>query len=168
MNTVRVASESDALAIATVQCDTWWHDYRDLLTGPAGAQLEPSLVAERWLPLLRQAIPGFMVLAMTEEQPVGFAAVDVRDGLAEIHTLIVRPEHRRRGHGSRLMSACADLAQQDGARDGVMWCLETDIALDAFVRSAGWAPDGGARVLTDGEADVREVRYVTTFHTHGR
>ncbi len=163
MNFVRPATVDDAIAIARLQCDTWRHDYPELFQGPAGDDLEPDLVAERWRPVLRQQIPGFVLVATSGGSVVGFAAADVRDGTAEVHTLLVGADVRRCGHGSRLMSACADLVQQDGARDAHMWCLADDRALADFLTSAGWAPDGGSRELTDDHAVIREVRYVTSF-----
>ena len=172
MNFVRIASDGDATAIATLQCDTWRHDFPDLFTGPAGADLEPELVADRWRPVLRGQLPGFVVVATDDTGVVGFAAAEVRDETAQIHALLVAAGARRRGHGSRLMSACADLVQQDGAREAVMWCLKDDHALADFLVSAGWASDGGSRDLSDDHTVVREIRYTTTFagpfHTHGR
>lgn len=163
MNFVRVATEEDAFLIATLQCDTWRHDYADLFTGPAGDALSPESVAERWRPALRQDMPGFILVATAQDQIVGFAAADVRDGQAEVHALLVSPGGRRLGHGSRLMSACADLAQQSGANEAVMWCVESNRALRTFVESSGWAVDGGFRELSDDQTLVAELRYATTF-----
>ncbi len=172
MNFVRPATLEDAGAIAALQCATWRHDYSDLFAGPAGDDLEPEVVAERWRPVLRQEIPGFVIVATSENQVVGFAAAEVRDGAAQVHTLLVATDARRLGHGSRLMSACADLVQQVGAHEAVMWGLAGDRALADFLTSAGWAPDGGSRQLSDDHTVIHEVRYVTTFagpvHTHGR
>jgi GNAT superfamily N-acetyltransferase len=163
MNFVRVASEADAPSIATLQCSTWRHDYPDLFAGPAGDELTPESVAERWRPALRGDVPGFVLVATARDEVVGFAAVDVRDDRAEVHALLVAPGERRCGHGSRLMSACADLAQQNGAREASMWCLENDRALQTFVESSGWAADGGHRELSDGHTVVSELRYATAF-----
>jgi GNAT superfamily N-acetyltransferase len=163
MNFVRVASEADAPSIATLQCSTWRHDYPDLFAGPAGDELNPESVADRWRPALRGDVPGFVLVATAQDRVVGFAAVDVRDEHAEVHALVVAPGERRFGHGSRLMTACADLAQQHGAKEASMWCLESDPALRTFVESSGWAVDGGRRELSDDQTVVSELRYATTF-----
>jgi GNAT superfamily N-acetyltransferase len=163
MNFVRLATVDDAMPIAVLQCDTWRYDYPELFQGSAGKDLEPAFVAERWRPVLQKDIPGFVLVATSGDRVVGFAAADVRDDTAEVHTLIVAPHARRAGHGSRLMSACADLVQRDGAREALMWCIAEDQALAEFLRSAGWAPDGGSRELSDDHALIREVRFVTTF-----
>jgi GNAT superfamily N-acetyltransferase len=163
MNFVRVASPEDAPAIAALQCDIWRHDYPQLFAGAAGDELNPTSVAERWSPVLRGEIPGFVLVATSQDHVVGFAAIDIHDDQAQVHALLVSPPVRRLGHGSRLMSACADLAQQNGAREAVMWCLKSDSALRQFVESSGWAVDGGYRELSDEHAVVAEVRYATSF-----
>ena len=65
----------------------------------------------------------------------------------------------RRGHGSRLLSAVADLAGTGGAARLQVWLLEEDGVSTGFYESAGWAPDGWARTLDTGDVPLREVRW---------
>ena len=73
-------------------------------------------------------------------------------------TLLVEPRWGRRGHGSRLLSAVAELAETGGAARMQVWLPESDRVSGDFYESAGWAPDGWARTLDTGATPLREVR----------
>ena len=78
---------------------------------------------------------------------------------SEVSILLVEPRWGRRGHGSRLLAAVADLAQGGGAARLQMWLLEADQVSAGFYESAGWGPDGWARTLDTGDEPLREVRW---------
>jgi GNAT superfamily N-acetyltransferase len=80
---------------------------------------------------------------------------------AEVATLLVEPRWGRRGHGSRLLAAVADLARADGTARLQVWLPEQDDVSAGFFESAGWARDGWARTLDTGAAPLREVRWHT-------
>jgi GNAT superfamily N-acetyltransferase len=77
----------------------------------------------------------------------------------ELTTLLVEPRWGRRGHGSRLLAAVAELAENHGAARLQVWVLEPDQVSSSFYDSAGWAPDGWARTLDTGDAPLREIRW---------
>jgi GNAT superfamily N-acetyltransferase len=79
----------------------------------------------------------------------------------EIATLLVEPRWGRRGHGSRLLAAVADLAQATGAARLQVWLPESDRVSADFFESAGWAPHGWLRTLDTGGAPLREIRWHT-------
>ena len=79
---------------------------------------------------------------------------------AELLTLLVDPDHIRRGHGSRLLNATIDLLVQDGFQYVITWVFADNHAMLAFLESAGWGEDGAERVLDMGRP-VRMVRLVT-------
>jgi len=169
---VRPALPDDAAAIARLQVVTWRTAYRSVL---------PTAVLDDWdapsaQGLWRAAItspptPGHGVLVALEQNTVvGFAAFgppeltageqsDPAGPTTEISTLLVEPRWGRRGHGSRLLSAVADLAASGGAARLQVWLLEDDGVSSGFYESAGWAPDGWARTLDTGDAPLREVRW---------
>jgi GNAT superfamily N-acetyltransferase len=78
---------------------------------------------------------------------------------AEVSTLLVEPRWGRRGHGSRLLAAVADLAVAGKSARLQVWLPEADRVSAAFYESAGWAPDGWARTLDTGSGTLREVRW---------
>jgi GNAT superfamily N-acetyltransferase len=81
----------------------------------------------------------------------------------EIATLLVEPRWGRRGHGSRLLAAVADLARATGAGRLQSWLVESDRVSAGFLESAGWAPDGWARTLDTGGPPLRELRWHTVL-----
>jgi GNAT superfamily N-acetyltransferase len=76
-----------------------------------------------------------------------------------VTTLLVEPRWGRRGHGSRLLAAVADLARETGTARLQVWLLEPDTVSSGFFESAGWAPDGWARTLDTGGPPLRELRW---------
>ena len=78
----------------------------------------------------------------------------------EIVALVVQPDHWRRGHGSRLLTAAVDVARGDGFRHAYAWLPATDEAGRSFLTGAGWAPDGVHRQVDAGtsEQPARQVR----------
>ena len=84
---------------------------------------------------------------------VGFAALtDVGDIIA----LEVAPEHRRGGHGSRLLSACVDTLRARSGEQVRTWALEGDDAREAFLRQAGFAEGGVVRTLEGPGGNIKE------------
>lgn len=69
--------------------------------------------------------------------------------LVEILALEVPAEHGRQGHGSRLMSACVDLAREQGATHVQTWAVQGEESRARFLDSCGFAPLGLRR-----ESDV--------------
>ena len=163
---MRPARPEDAPAIARVQSTTWRTAYRAVLPATVLDDWDDDAVAASW----RSAItapptPAHLVLVAVERQDVvGFAALapiaDAPDA-AELGPLLVEPRWGRRGHGSRLLAAVADLSAADGRSRLQAWLLESDRASAAFFGSAGWAADGWARTLETGGTPLRELRWHT-------
>jgi GNAT superfamily N-acetyltransferase len=79
---------------------------------------------------------------------------------AELLTLLIDPNHIRRGHGSRLLNATVDHLRDDGFRTVVTWVFADDHAMVGFLESAGWGEDGAERVLDMGRP-IRMIRLTT-------
>jgi GNAT superfamily N-acetyltransferase len=160
---VRPARPADAEAVARVQQETWLQAYAELL--PAAAlELPRERAAAVWLHAVEAPpTPTSRVLVAIEAgEVVGFAATgpaDEPEGAVELVSLLVLPRWGRRGHGSRLVAASVQAWQDDGARLAVCWALEPDAATQAFLRGAGWEPDGATRGLDTGEQVLRQLRF---------
>jgi len=171
---VRPARPADAPAIARVQTVTWRTAYRAVLPAEVLDDWDEAAAADAW----RAAVtgpptPGHVVLvAVEQEVVVGFAASGPAElsGDEETHpsgpsgevaTLLVEPRWGRRGHGSRLLAAVADLARGNGTARLQVWLPEEDAVSAGFFESAGWARDGWVRTLDTGGAPLREVRWHT-------
>jgi len=171
---VRPARAHEAEDIARVQAVAWRTAYRSLLPLEVLDGWDESAAARTWAAAITAPpTPGHGVLVAVERDVVvGFAAygpAELSDGEAqhpagpttEVATLLVEPRWGRRGHGSRLLAAVADLAAGSGARRLQSWLPEADRVSARFFESAGWAPDGWARALDTGAGTLREVRWHT-------
>jgi GNAT superfamily N-acetyltransferase len=77
--------------------------------------------------------------------------------VAEILALEVPAAHARRGHGSRLLAACADLLREQGATRVQTWTVQDDESRTRFLSQAGFAPAGLRRVLDVDGSQVTEI-----------
>jgi GNAT superfamily N-acetyltransferase len=103
---------------------------------------------------------------------VGFATTmpsqddDADQGMdGAIEVFVVDPAAQHRGHGSRLLNACADTLRADGFGRASWWVNAADDALRAFLSEAGWAADGATREIgpEDGSVRLKQVRLHTNL-----
>ena len=172
---VRVAWADDAPGIAAVQVRTWRSSYADLLPAEALDALDVDQVAAAWRESLTtpKDARNRVLVALERNRIVGFAITSpaddpdcdpVSDG--EVAEFSVDPDEQRKGHGSRLVQACADTLAADRFARAVTWLTSTDDALRDFLAGAGWAPDGAHRELDlhgDGTVLVKQVRLHTAL-----
>ena len=173
-DSVRTAWPSEAARIAELQRRVWVE-----LPNELGAILLASVSAEEMTAAWHAAVTrpptaSYRVLvAVDQERLVGLAttlpcadsdAEPGRDG--EIDEFLVDPPARHRGHGSRLLNACADTLRADGFDRAVWWVNTTDDELRRFLTSAGWGPDGASREIgsEDGSVRLRQVRLQTSLN----
>lgn len=175
---VRLARTSDADEIAAVNVLSWRQRFADLLPAPLIDALDPRDLAMVWASSLLNppSRRHRLLVAVDDQRAVGYAAVgpcadpDAAPDVAELLALEVDPDHQRRGHGSRLLSAAVDHARADGAVTVLAWCALEDQVRRSFLADAGWGPDGAYRDLAAGhhEGDdvvVREVRLAADIAT---
>lgn len=154
---VRPAVPGDEDAVAHIQLSAWAATHAEVLTEDVLEKLDAERIRAQW----RDAItappgPGFAVLvACAGPTVVGFCAV----APGQLVSLEVLPDHRRGGHGSRLLMAGVDRLRSDGAEEVVTWVLDGDTGREQFLAGAGLGPDGRTRVLATGVKDVREARW---------
>ncbi|UER53975.1 GNAT family N-acetyltransferase [Kineosporiaceae bacterium SCSIO 59966] len=154
---VRAATAGDVPAIGAVHSRAWRTAYSGLLPAEVLEALAPEALAEAWRPAVSAPpSPGHRVLvAAAGPTVVGFAAAEP-DG--EVVALLVDPAHQRRGHGSRLLNAVADLLREAGGERIGTWTPEQDAPRLAFLRTSGLEPDGRRRTLElPGGATLEEV-----------
>ncbi len=171
----RVAWADDAAGIAAVQVRAWRASYAGLLPGDVLAALDADQIAAGWQQALTrpQDARNRVLVGLERNRVVGYAvtcpspdpdADPVADG--EIAELVVDPDERGRGHGSRLLQACADTLEADRFTRARWWLASTDDTARAFATAAGWAADGAHRELDlrgDGEVRVKQVRLHTAL-----
>jgi GNAT superfamily N-acetyltransferase len=169
---VRPAFRGDAAEIARIQVVTWRTAYRAVLPPSVLDDWDADAAADAWQRAVSAPpTPGHGVLVALEKNTVvGFAAYgpaelsggerpDPAGPTTELSTLLVEPRWGRRGHGSRLLAAVADLAGGAGAARLQVWLPEADQVSAGFYEAAGWGPDGWARTLDTGDVPLREIRW---------
>jgi GNAT superfamily N-acetyltransferase len=161
---VRLALPAEAQEIANVQRRVWAAD-RDLAVTSLLQRLDVDAMRELW----RRAISAppaaryRVLVALAQGRVVGFATTSpstdpdadvATDGAVE--ELAIDPVARRRGHGSRLLNACADTLRADGFTRATCW-------LRQFLTTAGWAADGASREIGSEEeiARLKQIRLHT-------
>jgi GNAT superfamily N-acetyltransferase len=188
---VRPARADEAAEIARIQLTTWRHAYRRLIPRHVLDELDEDWVVQRWRTSIEEPpSPRHRVLVAVEQAEteqaeqvksaylVGFAASGDADDaalapgespaalgpeVAAITDLLVEPRWSRRGHGSRLLAASADLWRPDGYARAVVWTFEADAVSRTFFGSSGWEPDGVTRALDVDDLLVPQLRLHTSL-----
>ncbi len=150
----RLAPEVEGLLQSEAFAATW---AGAIANPPSGGHMVFSAISEG-------TVVGFAALSPTSPQPinptVGAGAQEGdgtpelekgEGGVVEITALEVPPAHQRAGHGSRLLAALAQTAQDNGATELQIWVLAGDDAHTAFLTAAGFAPAGLRRDLQVGQ-----------------
>ncbi len=148
---VRPAIPGDESIIADVQLSAWRKALGPDIAGVIPREpIEASWRASIASPPTRE----HRVFTATDgPNIVGFAAIAPG---GELVALEVAPEHRRKGHGARLLAACVDSMRIAGAPHMRAWALASDRPRQAFFESAGLAPGGVERVLEGPEGGIPE------------
>jgi GNAT superfamily N-acetyltransferase len=174
---VRPARPEDAAEIARIQLSTWRTAYRRMFPAHVLANLEESYLTRGWTEAITAPPSGRHRVLIAVEQAeggsevVGFAAggpadeqalapeePPLPDDFAAITDILVEPRWGRRGHGSRLLAATTDLWREDGFTRAVAWAYEQDKAMQKFLTSTGWEPDGVGRALDVDDMLVPQLR----------
>lgn len=114
----------------------------------------PSPAYRTFTALEGPAIVGFAATAPADQALSG----DPEDnpGIVEILALEVPRNHGRKGHGSRMLAAIAEFAENDRVEELQVWIMVGDEAKTRFFQEAGFAPRGIQRTLDLGGVQVTE------------
>lgn len=175
---VRVAQPDDAEAVAHVQAAAWAQ--RFATTVPPGELPGADALLPHWQEVLGRPVAdphdGLVLVATEDEQVVGVLAAGPSsddDAVAEeceITELTVHPDAAGAGHGSRLLTAWADLSAPAGVTAGRIWLTAADDELRGLLSAAGFAADGATSTLDlrgDGTVLVQLHRYAVGLHHPG-
>jgi GNAT superfamily N-acetyltransferase len=163
-DSVRLAWPAEAASIAELQRRSWaaqWPaDLAELMLGSVSL----ADMTDSWRSAIeRPPEAAFRVLVATDgTRVVGFATTlpsqdeDADPGLdGAIDQFVVDPAAQHRGHGSRLLNACADTLRADGFGRACWWVNAGDDGLRRFLTAAGWAADGATREIGPEDESVR-------------
>jgi ribosomal protein S18 acetylase RimI-like enzyme len=163
-DSVRLAWPAEAASIAELQRRSWATQWPADLAESMLASVSLTEMTDSWRSAIeRPPQAAFRVLAATDgTRLVGFAttlpspdedADPSMDGA--IDQFVVDPAAQHRGHGSRLLNACADTLRVDGFGRASCWVNANDEALRRFLTAAGWAADGATREIGPEDESVR-------------
>ncbi len=170
---VRVGWPADAAGIAAVQVAAWREELATVLPAELLEAMDADRFAATWHASMSQPedARNRVLVALERNSLRGFAVTTpspdpdsdpVADG--EIVELVVAPDHRGSGHGSRLLHACVDTLRADKFVRATCWVTGADDARRRFLTDAGWAPDGAHRELDlddEGGTRLKQVRLHT-------
>ena len=163
-DSVRLAWPSEAAGIAAVQRRGWTTQLPPGLADTMLGSVSVEEMTEAWhRAITRPPQATYRVLVAVEAgRVVGFASTmpspdeDGEPGEdGQIEEFVVDPPAQRRGHGSRLLHACADTLRSDGFLRARWWVGAEDEPLQAFLVAAGWAPDGAEREIGTDDESIR-------------
>ena len=170
-DSVRLAWPREAADIAALQRRAWAAQLPADLAQTLLASVSELEMIEAWqTAIARPPEASYRVLvAVDGGRVVGFASTmpspdeDSDPGVdGQIEEFVIDPAAQQRGHGSRLLNACADTLGSDGFRRVYCWVAEDDVSI-RFLEGAGWARDGAEREIgtEDGMVRLRQVRLHT-------
>ena len=171
---VRVAWADDAEAVAGVQLKGWRALYGALLPA-ATLPDDASDLATTWRSSLARPSDARnrVLVALERHRVTGFAVITPssdpdRDPVAdaELVELVVDPDQRGKGHGSRLLQAVVDTMLADRFTRATTWTIGSDDAMRRFLTEAGWGTDAAHRELDldgTGSTLVKQVRLHTAL-----
>jgi GNAT superfamily N-acetyltransferase len=147
----RPAVPGDEQAIAAIQLAAW----RESLGEAAVDALDSDEVRDTWGAAIESppTRADRVFAACDGPRVVGFAALTAG---GDIIALEVAPEHRRLGHGSRLMAACVDTLRIRNTIVVRAWAFEGDEAREKFLQTAGFGEGGVRRTLEGPNGDLIE------------
>jgi GNAT superfamily N-acetyltransferase len=183
---VRPARPEDAAEIARIQLSTWRSSYRRMFPPHVLAGLDEAYLTRGWSEAIESApssrhrvliaveqsdastaVVGFAAAGPADEQALAPDEPPLADDVAAVTDLLIEPRWGRRGHGSRLLAAVVDLWREDGFTTAVAWAYEQDKAMQKFLASAGWEPDGVGRALDVDNMLVPQVRFHVAISPDG-
>ena len=161
---IRIATGSDAPAIAAVHVRSWQAAYREYFAADFLDRLSVERRAEQWGAWLADAAQT-TALYETPAGISGFVTVgasrdaDAPPRIGELMLIYVEPAAWRREVGTELMRWVAAEAVARAWQGMTLWTIEGNRGTRAFYERCGWAPDGSAkRELFAGQM-LSQVRY---------
>jgi ribosomal protein S18 acetylase RimI-like enzyme len=165
---IRPAAAFDVPGIAWVHVQSWRETYVDLLPQSVLDGLSIEARERQWWRTLEVPTTGVFVVDTPDDvhDVIGFSSVGQSEDErfdAELFTLYVLKSHQGRGIGRRLWDAALVFAQSQGAKNLVLWVLETNPSRGFYERMGGVLT--GRKLESFGGVEIAEVSYVYTLGT---
>jgi GntR family transcriptional regulator len=165
--TIRVASSSDASALATVFIDAWRSSYRGIVDDAILEALNYDDVTT-WL---KGRVSDTTVRTLVAEAPSGrvvgftrFGADPDEPATGHIFALYVSPAAGGQGVGRLLMKRAMYELDPMSAKTLTLWVFEMNQRAQTFYGAAGFEPDGGQRIEELYGAQEIRMRRLSPLH----
>ena len=157
---IRPAKQTDAQALGAVYCLGWQEGYLGLMP----QFFLDALTAENCAPKPDHIAPDRRLVAEVDGEVVGTVTFGKgrdsdSDGLAEIYSLYVLPDHWGRGQGRDLLRAAAEKLKGQGYPGLYLWTLRDNARACAFYEHLGMQMTGKERELEISGSYLPEVQY---------
>lgn len=161
MISIRTAKAEDAGAIAHVHVESWKTTYSGIVPEAYLAGLDELLRTKLWQEWL--AADSLVLVAEKNGQVVGFANAGAnREALegcdAELYAIYLLQDAQKRGVGTALLRAIAQILTERGFKSMVVWVLEKNPARSFYERMGSRVAT--SKVIEIGGAKLMEVAYV--------
>jgi ribosomal protein S18 acetylase RimI-like enzyme len=162
---IRIASLSDAHAIAVLHVAGWQFAYRGQLPDQFLDALSIARREAMWAGFLSDPATTIDVLSLNEQSIDGFVHYgSSRDADAnsnddgEVYAVYLNTQLIGQGHGRALMQRAEDALRAAGYRYVAVWVLESNVRARAFYEKMGFMPDGAAKQIKIDESMYQELR----------
>lgn len=167
---IRVASPSDAEAIASLHLASWQAAYRGIVPDGFLTGITFDNRVTRWQRALSPAEspPTETILAVDLEKVQGVCSFGPRrrpesTGIGEVYALHVEPTSRRRGIGKLLLDDTLRRLAIRGFSAAVLWVLRDNVDARHFYEAQGWWITGEEIVEERDGYAIPETRYAIRF-----
>jgi ribosomal protein S18 acetylase RimI-like enzyme len=162
---IRVATDSDARAIAEIHVRGWRSAYRDVVPQAHLDSLSVAMREASWASAIKMGEPQILV-AESDTGVIGWVAFgrcrdpDKPDHAGELWAIYVSPEQVGQGVGRELwLRAFAELRRL-GYLEVSLWVLAQNDRACQFYAKAGFLPEAtSAKTVEIGGAELQELRY---------
>jgi len=167
--TLRIATPSDAPAIATVHLRSWQTAYRGIFSDAFldGMMDGLALRTERWHAGLTVPVPAdsrAYVLEVPGHGMVGFVSCgSAREDHAgypgELYAIYLLAEHRGQGFGRVLFDACRTYLVNLGHKRFYLWVIDRNPTCGFYRALGGTVIPGQTKLATIGGTPVTEIAF---------
>jgi len=163
---IRLATPSDAPAIASIHVRCWQEAYRHIVPDAVLDSLSVAAHEQLWRHGLESgAADARLWIAEDAGSAVGFCATgsssddDATPETVEVGAIYLEPDRIGTGVGRTLFEHALKDLRERGFRTSTLWVLRDNRLARRFYEVAGWQPDGAEQASSRGGPGLIETRY---------
>lgn len=150
---IKLATQADANAIATIHVASWQKAYRGLIDDSVLDTLSIEKREQQWRDLINEGLK--ILLIEKDHQIVGFASIcSSRDAdtdpqkCGEISSIYMHPNFWHQALGKQLCSTALKELKKMGFSEAILWVLEENTQAHKFYETMGFTNTGLQKINT--------------------